>query len=148
MNMMTLDELDAAIREGDWATVGEEAEVVAIEGDTYWYVCPLEDGQWAAFDDESQYVEVFPTRLAAVAAQWQGWLDSYENYNPESDDTSRFGWYEPSEWLTVADVAYRYRLPEKSIEQAIRDGIVHSAALDNLPGGYIIRAEEAERLWA
>jgi len=72
----------------------DAVEIVAEEGDISWVVVALPDGRWAATDDAEvapDRVQVFPTRCAAVQAQWADWLLTYPDYWP-TQATGRFGW--------------------------------------------------------
>jgi len=149
---MTEQELRIALADRDWSSAVADATVVAREGDVDWVIVPLADGRWAATDDaeiDPDRVEIFPSRLAALAFQWAGWIARYPEYDPDHDDTPRFGWVWPSEWITATEVARRYGRADGSVvRMAIRKGRVHPAALRKITTRmWLIRAEEAERLW-
>jgi len=129
-----------------------DAEIVARDGKTQWILIPLADGRWAATtnaEPTGQTMPIFPTRLAALAYQWQKWLDRYPRYHPEHDDNERFGWVAVPEWLSTNAVAARYGLQNPStIRVAILRHRIHPAGLWKANGkAWLIRAEEAERLW-
>jgi hypothetical protein len=149
---MTEAELRTALDDGDWAAATETAEFVAREGDVDWVIIPLDDGRWAATDDavvDGDHVDVFPTRLAALAAQWEGWLTRYPGYDPARDDTPQFGWIAAPEWLTPDQAAARYGLADGGVVRTARHrGRIHEGGIWQIHGkAWMIRAEEAERLW-
>lgn len=124
---------------------------VAQEGDVEWIVFPLADGSWAATDDaepEAIRLTVHPTPLAAIARHWEGWVIKYPDYDPDRDDTPRFGWVWDSEWLTPAQIAARYGITPDAVRMARHQGRLHPAAIRQLDGRtWLLRAEEAECLW-
>jgi hypothetical protein len=82
--------------------------------------------------------------LAALAAQWERWLSRFpRNYTP------RYGWMADSEWLTPDQVAARYGLADGGVVRTARHrGRIHEAGIWQIHGkAWMIRAEEAERLW-
>jgi hypothetical protein len=148
---MTETELHETLAHRDWATAMAHAEIVAEEGDVSWIIIPLAAGRWAATDNAAitpVRIQVFPTRLAALAVQWQRWLARYPAYEPQ-DDTDRFGWRVYSDWWPTAEVARRYGLSDGGVVRvAIRDGRIHPAGRRKVtPQTWVIRAEEAERVW-
>ena len=63
------DEFAAAMGFADYEALIAASESVVTEGDVDWYVTPLADGRWAAWDDAElslDRVEYFATREAAV----------------------------------------------------------------------------------
>jgi hypothetical protein len=147
---MTEKELRTAIDDADWARATAEAEIVARDGDAEWLIIPLDDGErWAAItidteDVDTDAIAIYPTRLAALAAQWAQWLRRVPR-----NDTPRRGWLEASEWLTPDQVTARYGLADGGVVRTARHrDRIHPAAIWQIHGkAWLVRAEEAERVW-
>jgi hypothetical protein len=147
---MTETMLYDALAARDWTAIALPAELVATEGDITWIVGPLDDGRWFATDDaelDPDRVTFFASRLAAIAFQWEGWLDVYPNYD-DNQRTERFGWLADPDWMTAAEVAEQYHLTPGAVRVAIFRGQAHHAGVWKRSAQlWLIRACEAERLW-
>lgn len=87
--------------------------LVGTEGpDIGWYILPLPDGQWVAWDDADPAdpgFEIFDSREEALTFQHEGYRAKY----PED--------FTPSNWIPVAQVK-NWALSPAAIRQRIREG--------------------------
>jgi len=78
--LLTPDEFAEQLGFASYEQLVQESEVVVTEGDVDWYVTPLADGRWAAWDDAElalDRVEYFDTREEAEAFHLDAYADKY-----------------------------------------------------------------------
>lgn len=115
------------------------AILIARDGRVRWFLVP------PATDAAASDADYLP-RLAHA---WAEWLAQHPTYRPDRDDTAQFGWIGTPDWWTPKEVAGRYGLADAAtVRMAKRLGRIHPAAIRIIDGRtWVMRAEEAERLW-